>query len=104
MNGTKLRSCAVPLPPYQEQRRIRAEVERLHSVAFAAEDDAKRDHLRCQRLRQSILKWAFEGKLVDQDPNDEPASVLIERIKAERETMIPTKNTNRRGGRRKKAR
>ena len=45
---------------------------------------------RCQRLRQSILKWAFEGKLVDQDPNDEPAAVLLGRIQAERAAMETT--------------
>jgi type I restriction enzyme, S subunit len=38
-----------------------------------------------ERLRPSILKQAFEGKLVPQDPNDEPASVLLERIKAQRD-------------------
>jgi type I restriction enzyme S subunit len=35
-------------------------------------------------MRQSILKWAFEGRLVEQDPTDEPASVLLERIRAAR--------------------
>jgi type I restriction enzyme S subunit len=48
---------------------------------------------RADRFRQSILKWAFEGKLVDQDPNDEPASVLLERIRAEREAAASGNGT-----------
>jgi len=54
--------------------------------------------LRCTRLRQSILKWAFEGKLVDQDPADEPAAALLARIKAEREQQ-PQGNGKRGRGR-----
>jgi len=47
------------------------------------------------RLRQSILKRAFEGNLVAQDPNDEPASVLLERIKASREQEQPKKKAKK---------
>lgn len=50
---------------------------------------------RSQRLRQAILKWAFEGKLADQDPADEPASVLLKRIRAERDAAAPTRATTR---------
>ena len=49
--------------------------------------EVKRNYERTVRLRQSILKSAFEGKLVDQDPTDEPASALLERIKATRAAM-----------------
>lgn len=79
-----LRPFAIPLPPFGEQSRIAAEMERLLAIADGAEGTAHQSERRCERLRQSILKWAFEGKLVDQDPNDEPASVLIERIRADR--------------------
>ena len=83
VNGTKLRACPVPLPPSNEQHRIVGEVDRLLSVAFAMAGAAAADHQRCQRLRQSILKWAFEGRLADQDPSDEPATALLERIQSQ---------------------
>lgn len=58
--------------------------------------------MRCARLRQAILRWAFEGRLADQDPNDEPASVLLARIKAERQAAQATsKKTTRRNMRAK---
>jgi type I restriction enzyme S subunit len=74
-----------PLPPFAEQRRIVAEVDRHLSVIQAAEAMAEANLNRAERLRQAILRRAFEGKLVPQDPTDGPASVLLERIRAERE-------------------
>ena len=75
----------MPLPPLAEQRRIVAEVERRLSVSQQAEAAVAANLTRAERLRQSILKQAFSGKLVPQDPNDEPAAALLERIRAERE-------------------
>ncbi|MDH3675251.1 MAG: hypothetical protein OES12_07125 [Anaerolineae bacterium] len=46
-------------------------------------DRIEANHKRAERLRQSILKQAFEGRLVRQDPEDEPASMLLERIRVE---------------------
>ena len=76
---------AVPLPPLAEQRRIVAEVEQRLSVIQQAESAVEASLQRAERLRQSILKRAFSGELVPQDPDDEPASVLLERIRAQRE-------------------
>ena len=78
------RDLPLPLPPLAEQRRIVAEVERRLSVVQEVDAVIAANLARAERLRQSILKQAFEGKLVPQDPNDEPASVLLERIKAHR--------------------
>ena len=80
-----LREFCIPLPPLAEQRRIVAEVERRLSVVQQAEATVEASLARAERLRQSILKQAFSGKLVPQDPGDEPAFVLLERIRAERE-------------------
>ena len=85
INLSVLSGFPVPLPPLAEQRRIVAEVERRLSVIQQTEAAVEVNLSRAERMRQSILKQAFAGKLVSQDPNDEPASVLLERIRVERE-------------------
>ena len=85
INQTDVCSTPIPLPPLAEQQRIVAEVERRLSVVQQAEATVEASLTRAERLRQSILKQAFSGRLVPQDPDDEPASVLLERIRAERE-------------------
>lgn len=75
---------AVPLPPAAEQQRILAALQHTDSLASATETTVAHNAARTTRLRQSILKWAFEGKLADQDPADEPAAALLARIRAER--------------------
>ena len=84
ISGGDIKKLPVPLPPYSEQRRIADEKDRLLTIAISSLETLTASYLRGSRLRQSILKWAFEGRLVDQDPNDEPAEGLLERIRAER--------------------
>ena len=85
LSVSKVSVLPIPLPPLAEQRRIVAEVERRHSVIQQTEATVEANLARTERLRQSILKQAFSGRLVPQDPDDEPASALLERIRAERE-------------------
>ena len=84
INGTKLKLLAVPMPPEKEQQVLVEEVERHLFAADEVEKTITAELKRAEQLRQSILKKAFSGKLVSQDPNDEPASILLERIKAEK--------------------
>lgn len=90
-----IRMISVALPPPSEQERIVAEVERLLDLAETTLKATQANLARALRLRQSILKWAFEGKLADQDPSDEPASALLARIKAERDATQPAKKKSR---------
>ena len=78
LNTGIVKAIVVPLPPSAEQAEIVAEVDRRLSVADAAETQVEHALQRAARLRQAILKRAFEGKLVEQDPTDEPAEKLVQ--------------------------
>ena len=84
INLTILEKLIVPYCSLDEQRRLVGQVESLLSVVDENDSEIETALLRCAALRQSILKKAFTGQLVTQDPNDEPASALLERIRAEK--------------------
>ena len=84
-----LKETYVPLPPLKEQRFVVEEVERRLSVVDKLEATVEENLKQAGGLRQSILKQAFSGELVPQDPDDEPASVLLERIREERQATKP---------------
>lgn len=88
-----LKKLPIPIPSLLEQKNIIDEVELRLSIADKVEFIINAELKRAERLRQSILKQAFSGNLVPQDPTDEPASVLLERIKHEK-----AKNDNQRKG------
>lgn len=83
----RIEQILVPFIPMQEQSRIFEEIERHFSIADQIEKTIRQGLEQAERLRQSILKKAFSGKLVSQDPNDEPAQKLLERIKQEKERL-----------------
>ena len=87
INLQVLSEVAVPIPPPSEIIRLVNEIEKHLSVVRYTESILTSNLQRSTSLRQAILKWAFEGKLADQDPDDEPASKLLERIRREREGM-----------------
>jgi type I restriction enzyme S subunit len=100
LNKTRVEQMIFPLAPLSEQHRIVSELESKLSLIDALKREAERALPHSYRLRQSILKRAFEGKLVPQDSNDEPASVLLERIRAERNAQSASANGRRNGARR----
>ncbi|NQO20075.1 restriction endonuclease subunit S [Streptococcus suis] len=81
----------LPLPPIAEQKRIVAQIEHaLEKVEVYAESYKKLQELDKafpDKLKKSILQYAMQGKLVPQDPNDEPVEVLLEKIKAEKQKL-----------------
>ena len=77
------------LPPIAEQHEIIREIRLRFSVIMDLDEAIYSSEIQANRLRQSILQRAFQGKLVPQNPNDEPASLLLERIRAERIKQSP---------------
>ena len=101
LNLRLIGQITMPLPPLAEQRRIVAEVERRLSVIQQTEATVAASLKRAERLRQSILKQAFSGQLVPQDPNDEPAAALLARIQAERAAAAAAAKAQRKPRRRR---
>ena len=92
MNQEKMNSILVALPPLAEQKRIVAKIEELlpkvEEYGKAQESLDKLNEELPERLKKSILQEAIEGRLVPQDPNDEPASVLLDKIRAEKKRLV----------------
>lgn len=88
----KLGEILIPIPPYEEQKRIVEAIEKFEPLIAEydkLEQQAKKlDGEIFDKLKKSILHYAIQGKLVPQDSSDEPASVLLSKIKAEKEKLI----------------
>ena len=99
INGTKLSTYPFPLCSKPEQLAIVSAIEYRLSVCDKLEQTIDDTLALSASLRQSILKKAFEGQLVPQDPNDEPAEKLLERIKAEKAAVLAKQKRTRKRGR-----
>jgi type I restriction enzyme S subunit len=84
LTQARLLQIMVPVLPITIQEQVVNAVERCLSIAGSTKQSVLAGIKRAARLQQGILKRAFEGKLVPQDPADEPAAILLERIKRER--------------------
>lgn len=91
INAQKLAEFIIVTPPIIEQKEIVRRVEQLFAFADKIEARYTKAKAMLDKLPQSILAKAFRGELVAQDPKDEPASVLLERIKAEKEKLAAEK-------------
>jgi type I restriction enzyme S subunit len=104
LNMKTIKKLPIPLPPLAEQQEIVNRVQTLFKTADRIEQRYQKARTYIDQLTQSILAKAFRGELVPQDPNDEPASVLLERIRAERENRENVAKTAKKPAANKKQR
>ena len=97
LNVRDIKNFPTPIPPVPEQHEMVRRVESLFALADNIEQRYKKARAFIDKLTPSLLAKAFRGELVPQDPNDEPASVLLERIKGEREKEEKVRKKGSRG-------
>ena len=90
-NKSDLNRLVFPVPPISEQKRIAAKIAQLFALLRKVESSTQQYAKLQTLLKSKVLDLAMRGKLVKQDPNDEPASVLLEKIKAEKAELIKEK-------------
>ena len=88
LSSNALHNIIVPVPPVEEQKRIVDSIDSVLSLIEQIESHKQNLSSQIDNIKSKILDLAIRGKLVAQDPNDEPASVLLERIRAEKEELI----------------
>ena len=82
-----LKKTTIPLPSLQEQEQIVSKIEQGFSLIENTQNIINSTLQTLQTMKMSVLQHAFEGKLVPQDPNDEPAQILLEKIKSTKEAQ-----------------
>lgn len=92
INSEEVRALRFSLPPLAEQQEIVRRVDELFKLADQLEARYEKAKAYTGKLTSSILAKAFRGELVPQDPNDEPASVLLERIRQQQQAATPNKS------------
>ncbi len=90
-NKSDLNRLVFPVPPISEQKRIAAKIAQLFALLRKVESSTQQYAELQTLLKSKVLDLAMRGKLVKQDPNDEPASVLLEKIKAEKAELVKEK-------------
>ena len=88
LSSNALHNIIVPVPPVEEQKRIVDSIDSVLSLIEQIESHKQNLSSQIDNIKSKILDLAIRGKLVPQDLNDEPASILLERIRAEKEELI----------------